>query len=265
MMIELGKAKRQAIQSICQDSEEVLVQGAVEGTIGRVFVPELQNSSYCLIHTGDNAYLLGLPPSGGELALDLKTQIYETCSRDFITPGDERWADWFENEFQGQYRMVTKYALRKAKDSFDRALLTSYRKQIPEGIRIKKMDGRLYHLALKEEWSQDLCSDFTDEAQFLQEGLGYVAMKGREIVAGCSAYFYNSGLMEVEVGTKKEFQRQGLALACSAAFLLECEERGMDSNWNASSEQSAGLAERLGYVFHKEYQVYQLLDTDPEE
>lgn len=264
-MIELGKAKRQAIQSICQDSEEVLVRGAMEGTMGRVFVPKLQNSSYCLIHAGDFDYLLGLPPSGGEGALNLKSLIYEICSGDFITPGDERWAAWLEEEFQGQYRTVTRYALKKDENHFDRAALEGYKKNIPEGIRIRKIDERLYQLTLKEEWSRDFCVNFEDAAQFMRDGLGFVAMKGREIVAGCSAYGYSSGMMEVEVGTRKDYRRQGLALACSAAFLLECLDRGIYPNWDAANEQSVGLAEKLGYVFHREYQVYQLLDTESEE
>ena len=72
-------------------------------------------------------------------------------------------------------------------------------------------------------------------------------------------------MMEVEVGTRKDYRRQGLALACSAAFLLECLDRGIYPNWDAANEQSVGLAEKLGYVFHREYQVYQLLDTESEE
>lgn len=43
-MIELGRKKRQAIQSICEESKEVLIRGAMEGTVGRVWVPKLENS-----------------------------------------------------------------------------------------------------------------------------------------------------------------------------------------------------------------------------
>lgn len=262
-MIELGRTKRETIQSICRDSSEVLVRGAMEGTMGRVFVPQLENSSYCLIHAGDFAYVLGLPPRG-ERALDLKSQIYETCSKDFITPGDERWAVWLEDEFQGKYRLVNRYTLKNEKQ-FDKKILKEYKKNIPEGIRIRKMDGRLYHLALKSEWSCDFCSNFEDERQFMDDGLGYVAMKGREIISGCFAYGYSSGMMEIQVETRTDYRRLGLAQACSAAFLLECAERGIYPNWNASNEQSVGLAEKLGYVFHREYQVYQLLNFVSEE
>lgn len=58
MMVELGRMKRQTIEELCKENNEVLVRGAVDGTIGRVWVPQLGNSSYCLIVVGDFAYLM---------------------------------------------------------------------------------------------------------------------------------------------------------------------------------------------------------------
>ena len=45
-------------------------------------------------------------------------------------------------------------------------MLKQYIATVPKGIRIKRIDDRLYHLALKEEWSRDLCSNFEDERHF---------------------------------------------------------------------------------------------------
>lgn len=259
-MIELGKAKRQTLRPLCKDSHEVLVLAAMEGTMGQVWAPKLTDSSYCLIRVGDFTYVLGLPPKG-ERALDLKAQMYDSCVGTMITPQNERWADWIEDEFQGQYRMVTRYALKRDEYHFDKETLKGYMAEIPEGIRIKKMDERLYHLALKEEWSRDFCSNFEDEKHFMEEGLGYVALKGRELISGCAAYGASSGKMEIQIATKKEYRRQGLGLACSSAFILESMERGSIPNWDAMNLHSVGVAEKLGYVFDKEYQVYQLLDV----
>lgn len=256
-MIELGKTKRDTIQSLCEDSHEVLVRAAMEGSMGRVWVPQLEFSSYCLIRVGDFTYVRGLPPKG-ERSLELKTQIYDSCMGTMITPQNELWADWIEEEFPGQYRMVSRYAMKKDEYHFDKASLKHNMAVIPEGIRIKKMDARLYHLALKEEWSEDFCSNFESEEQFLKEGMGYVALKGRELISGCSAYGYSAGKMEIQVATKVEYRRQGLGLACSSAFVLECMERGLIPNWDAMNLHSVGVAEQLGYVFDKEYQVYEL-------
>lgn len=261
MMIELGRKKRDSIRSLCEGSREVLVRGAVEGTMGRVWVPKLENSSYCLIITGDFAYLFGLPPKGAP-ALDLKSQIYESASRAYLYPADDRWKDWLEDTFSGQLRLVSRYALKKDEHHFDMDVLKGYIDAVPKGIRIRRIDERLYHLTLKEEWSRDLCANFEDARHFLESGFGYVAMKGRELAAGCSAYGSSEGMMEIQVDTRKDFRRQGLALACSAAFLLECLERNLVPNWDAVNLQSVGLAEKLGYVYDREYQVYQLRELE---
>lgn len=262
-MIELGKAKRQAIQSLCRDSREVLVRGAMEGTMGRVWVPELENSSYCLIQAGDFAYVLGLPPNG-EQALDLKTQIYESCCHSFIKPGDDRWSIWLEDQFAGQYRLVSRYALKKDEHHFDVGAMKEYKSQLPEGVKIKQIDSKLYHLALKEEWSRDFCVNFEDEEHFMKDGFGFVAMKGPEIISGCSAYGFSEGMLEIQIKTRKDYRRQGLALACAAAFLLECLERDLTPNWDPANLHLVELAEKLGYQYEREYQVYQLADIHDE-
>ena len=86
MMVELGRMKRQTIEELCKENNEVLVRGAVDGTIGRVWVPpQLGNSSYCLIVVGDFAYLMGLPPKRRR-ALDRKTKIYQSAAEGVYLP-----------------------------------------------------------------------------------------------------------------------------------------------------------------------------------
>ncbi len=69
-------------------------------------------------------------------------------------------------------------------------------------------------------------------------------------------------MMEIQVATRREYCRQGLALACSAAFLLECLQKDIIPNWDATNQQSVDLAEKLGYMYEREYQVYQLVEID---
>lgn len=261
-MIELGKEKRQMIKQMCSKAYGVLPRGAAEGRMGKVWVPELENPSFCLIHLGDFAYLFGICPKG-EAAIELKAQLYRHCSRDFITPSDQRWAQWLEETYAGEYRMLSRYSMKRDKNNFSEEKLEAYVKAVPPGIRIKKLDAHLYKLALKEEWSRDFCSNFETFEEFEREGLGFAALDGHRLVSGCSAYGVSQGMIEVEVSTRREYKRQGLALACSARFILTCLEQGIYPNWDAANLPSAGLAEKLGYVFDQEYQVYQLKDAEP--
>lgn len=256
-MIELGKEKRQLITHLCSTANGVLPRGAAEGRMGRVWVPELENPSFCLIHLGDFAYLFGICPKG-EQAMELRALLYKECGHDFITPSDERFAEWIEDAFPGEYRILSRYSMRKDRNHFSEETLEAYAGTLPAGIRIRSMDQRLYRLALKEEWSRDFCSNFESYEAFEREGLGFVALDGHRLVSGCSAYGISQGMIEVKVATRREYKRQGLALACSARFILACLEKGIYPSWDADSLPSAGLAEKLGYLFEKEYQVYQL-------
>ncbi len=262
MMIELGKTKRQSIRPICEGSSEVLVRGAMDGNLGRIWVPDLTVSPYCLIVVGGFGYLLGLPPKGAG-ALDLKSQIYESAAAGCLYPQNERWREWLEGEFNGHLRTVTRYALRQGKEGFDPERLRQHIKSVPQGFRIKRVDEKLYNMVMKEEWSRDLGMGFETYKEFEPHGFGYGAVKGQKLAAGCLAYGVGEGVMEVQVKTKKEHRRQGLALACSSAFVLECLEKAVIPNWNATNQQSVELALKLGYVYEREYQAYEILE--PEE
>lgn len=258
-MIELKREDLNIVEPICMESREVLVRAAVEGRMGHVWVPKMEKPPFCLINLGDFAYVRGITPKSG-CALDLKEQIYESCGHTFLTPENELWADWIEDTFLGDFRQVTRYALKKDEQHFDTDTLERYVKQVPDGIKIKQIDEKLYKKALKEEWSRDFCSNFEDAEHFIKDGLGFAAVQGRELVSGCSAYGISSGMLEIEVGTRPDYRRQGLALACSAALVLECLKRGIYPNWDAANAKSVMLAEKLGYVFDKEYTVYQLIN-----
>jgi hypothetical protein len=256
-MIELGKEKRQIIRHLCSTAESVLPRGAAEGRMGRVWVPELDNPSFCLILLGNFVYLFGICPKG-EIAMELKKHLLLQCRHGFITPADARWEEWLEETFFGEFRISSRYAMRKDRNHFSETDLNRFL-QIPHaGIRIKKMDKNLYDLALKEEWSREFCSNFETPEEFLKNGLGFAALEGNTLVSGCSAYGISEGMIQVTVATRKEYERRGLALSCSAAFILSCLEQGINPSWDADNIPSTCLAEKLGYIFEKEYKVYRL-------
>ena len=53
-------------------------------------------------------------------------------------------------------------------------------------------------------------------------------------------------------------RNRGLASACGAALILECLERGLYPSWDAHTEISAALAEKLGYHVSHPYVVYEV-------
>ena len=104
----------------------------------------------------------------------------------------------------------------------------------------------------------DLVKQFETYETFERYALGVVAMKGQEIAAGASTYSaYDKGI-EIEVDTKEEHRRKGLATACAAKLILQCLEKGLYPSWDAANLWSVALAEKLGYHRGEEYMIYQV-------
>jgi len=105
-----------------------------------------------------------------------------------------------------------------------------------------------------------LCSQFPTYQDYKNRGLGFVILHGDAIVSGATSYtVYDQGI-EIEIDTKEEYQRRGLALICASRLILECLDKGLYPSWDAANLKSLALAEKLGYHFDKAYVTYRITD-----
>lgn len=105
---------------------------------------------------------------------------------------------------------------------------------------------------------RDWVSQYPDYESYKTLGLGVVILKDGEPVSGASSYSsYRNGI-EIQIDTREDFRRKGLASSCAAALILECTKRGLYPSWDAQNPGSVALAEKLGYHFDYEYEVYEI-------
>lgn len=91
-------------------------------------------------------------------------------------------------------------------------------------------------------------------------GIGAVICKDAIIVSGASSYSrYKEGI-EIEIDTKEEYRRKGLAYICGAKLILECLERNLYPSWDAHNSGSVALAEKLGYHYSHTYTAIEIWD-----
>ena len=62
----------------------------------------------------------------------------------------------------------------------------------------------------------------------------------------------------IEIETREDYRRKGLAYICGAKLILECLKREWYPSWDAQNKWSVSLAEKLGYHFAYEYTAYEV-------
>lgn len=85
-----------------------------------------------------------------------------------------------------------------------------------------------------------------------------MALHGGKIVSGASSYTVYPGGIEIEVDTRPDYRRRGLARACAARLILDCLNRSLYPSWDAHSQASLALAQQLGYLLDRPYPVYEI-------
>lgn len=149
----------------------------------------------------------------------------------------------------------TRYALRPP-ESFDRDHLLRLAKGAPDDIEFCLFDENCYRQALAQSWSCDACLQFGTWKAYQAHGLGVAALHNGVLVGSASSYIYCSEGIEVQVDVRADHQRRGIAAACSARLIMECADRGLVAEWDAASEVSMHLAQKLGYRFAGSYPVW---------
>ncbi len=102
-------------------------------------------------------------------------------------------------------------------------------------------------------------SQYQDYETYKALGLGVVVLKNGELVAGASSYSTYDRGSEIEIDTREDHRRKGLAYACGAKLILECQKRDLYPSWDAQNKWSVALAEKLGYLFSHEYVAYEVM------
>lgn len=252
----LKKEDMYRIAPIFEGWKETLIWSCLQGYMGEAWVDDIQDPKSVQIITGDFCFFAGIPNI--ELVKNIPEHFPSQCI--LMIPQDDQWGNLIEQVYKNNCNRFMRYAIKKEPDIFDTEKLRSYIERLPSEYSIRKIDEEIYNKVKTEEWSEDLCSQFPTYNDYEKYGLGFVVLHDSKIVCGASSYtVYDKGI-EIEIDTKKEYRRKGLALACASRLILECLDRGLYPSWDAANRGSVFLAEKLGYHFDKEYTTYSITD-----
>lgn len=244
---------KENINKILENWNETIIWSCLQGTMGEIHTNSTEDAAMAIL--GDFAFYAGNPD---EELIRFKP---ESCKQDFIimVPQNADWAELIEKCYGDNAKKVTRYAIKKESDIFDIAKLEQAVLSLPDGYELKRIEEAEYNMCRENGWANDLVSQYKDYNAYKELGLGIAVLKDGELVAGASSYStYDKGI-EIEIDTREDHRRKGLAYACGAKLILECLEKGLYPSWDAQNKWSVALAEKLGYHFSHEYVAYEVM------
>ena len=244
----------QTIAPLFAGWSEKMVQSTLDGCMGNAFAND--SLTVAQIINGDFIFLAGDAHSADADTLAAHIPVCPASKEWLIVPQNEDWENRVVKVWGKRAQPIERYATRKDQNHFDPERLTEFAQTLPDGYSLCVMDEVSYHKALEQSWSVDLVSQFQDATDFAKRGLGVMVHWRDEPVAGASSYVVFRDGIEIEIDTRIDHRRKGLATACGAALILECLQRGLYPSWDAANRQSVALAEKLGYVFDRPYRTF---------
>ena len=240
-MVDLHK-----IAPFFSEWQEAMIWSCLQGCMGYAIADNNENPSAAQIVNGDICFFAGAP----------NESLAAQAAAPIIVPKNKAWEKTIESVLGGLVEKAKRYAIKKEPDVFDREKLIEFTTSLEERYSLELIDKEIYDLAIREDWSRDLCSQFADYDDYSKRGIGAAVIHQGKLVSGASSYVVYNGGIEIEIDTKPEFRQKGLATACGAKLILECLDQGLYPSWDAHDLRSVSLAEKLGYHLDYPYTVY---------
>jgi RimJ/RimL family protein N-acetyltransferase len=249
-MQSLPKTEREAVRPLYEGFPGLhgALEAAFEGSLGEVWVDDGKRPQVARMLIGDFHAIAGDPeaPAATEALLAVP-------DRGYIAVADS-WHDLVHRALPAAYPN-DRFSFH-APELWDRKRLASLRESLPPGYTLGRIGANT--VGAFRNLNATFVDNFESLDDFLARGVGFGVTKGGEFVAGCSSYSISSHTLEIEIETRRDYWRRGLALVTGARMIEHCLDNGLVPCWDAAHEGSALLAERLGFVGRRQYTAYRL-------
>ena len=248
------------VEKLFENWDETMIWSCLQGVMGDIYATEKKVDQE--VPKSAVAVLGAFAFFSGEPNRELVLYKPDTYPGDFVimVPQNPAWGALIEECYPESYKKVERYALKKEPDAFDRSRLQKAENNLPNEYELRLLDEEDFLKTKQEAWCSDWTAQYPDWKNYQKLGLGVVILKDGQLVSGASSYTsYKSGI-EIQVDTKEEYRRKGLAEVCCAKLILECLERGLYPSWDAQNKGSLALAEKLGYHYSHSYTAYEVYE-----
>lgn len=256
-MIKLKDSERSILVQLCscRNNDNILFWFLDGNSHCEAWVDNVMNPQEAIIIVADFCYLLGQLDEIPEV----ENILMEHAKNKVIIPCCTQWEDYLKNLLPTTVRSYLRYAMKQETTAFDIEKLISFTKELDTLYHLIPIDETIYYDVLKTEWAADGCCFFSCYEDFKNRGLGYVIYKENNLICIASSYISCNNIIEVTIGTLKEYRKKGLATACASQLILSCLEKGIYPKWEAANSNSLALAMKLGYHLDKAFNIYTIV------
>lgn len=244
------------LKKLAQDSGDVCLLSALEGHMGKVWIDCNKTPQLGFIVVADFCYILG-KCKGREDEQSI-SNLLEYAKGKLIKIEDPKWVQVIQSYSPERFKRFNRYSTKREATRFDIDLLGVYIRRVEENFEIKRIDAQMFEKILVNPFMADLCCFFSSIEDYMTNGFGYIIEHENEIVAGASSYSFCEGMIDITIGCVTEYRGKGLAKAVASKVILESLEKKIYPVWDAVDQRSIALANRLGYEYDQEYEVYMI-------
>jgi L-amino acid N-acyltransferase YncA len=254
-MFCVQKEKRIAIAPLFKGIEDSMVIAYLQGYMGNAYIRAEGEPTAAVIISGEYSFWGGA--SGSADADYLMSRFFEINTDDssvgIFADDNPEWESALMSHRENNPTAVPRFRIAQKDYDFDLALLQKYIDALPLGFDMVRFNERIYEAAMSADWSKEFCETFISAEDYLNRGFGFAVLKDGEFVSGTSTMTVYDGGTELQVATREDYRKKGLALPSAAAMVRECVARSMRPCWDAANETSKHMALKLGYEYEGIY------------
>jgi len=253
-LVAVGKTKRGVLSKLFQDFKwNYLADSVLDGYMGEAFVDNQDNPNIAVLEAPElKLIIIGGDPGHPSARKYLESLV----ATKLIIFTSEEWEGLMREIHKGRLVLIPRYVLSSEK--LDITHLNELVSRLPEGYSLKRMDVEIAQRLANEEseFSSDHMIFFESLEDFVARGFGFCVLYGDEVVCAATTFAVCNRGIEIQISTRENHRRKGLATVAAAQLLIHSLENDLDPNWDAANKMSVGLAKKLGYVPKGTYSIY---------
>jgi RimJ/RimL family protein N-acetyltransferase len=251
MLVELDSDNRASLRRLFDGYPCLhgVVAAIIEGGMGRIFADAQADPSVALAVL--DFHLL----AGDPLHANAPLLFRQLQPGNVVVAPTPAWRQLVAASYPDALTVYHREAFQA--EQFDTDRLRRFSQALPSGFELRQVRPEEV-TQFATDLDRALIYNFRSPEEFVTRGIGMGILHQGRFVSGVCSAAVGGGKFEIEIQTRREFRRRGLARAVAAALILYGLEHGIEACWDAANEPSAALARQLGFRPTGKYEACRL-------